>query len=178
MTDNNSPLVTLVDIFDNPIGECSKEDAHSFPRLHRAFSVYLYSGNKMLIQRRALSKYHSGGLWSNSCCSHPRPGETLREAVADRLPTELGISCDADELFSFIYYNRFNDSLYEYEFDHVFLGEFNGELTLNPDEAMDAKWVEISELEKMLVETPSLFSVWFLSSAPRVIAEIKKRNKN
>lgn len=172
---SNEPQVILVDTNDRELGGTGKGEAHQSPRLHRAFSVFLYSGDRMLIQQRADSKYHSGGLWANSCCSHPRPGESLAEAVPQRMMEELGFRCPVEELFDFVYFNRFNDNLYEYEYDHVFLGEYSGEYTLNPQEAQDARWITLDTLERELVENPSRYSVWFLTAAPRVIAEIRSR---
>ena len=175
---NNEPKVVLVDTRDNPRGEAFKSEAHRTPMLHRAFSVFLYDGNKMLVQRRAQDKYHSGGLWSNSCCSHPRPGETLAQAVQDRLREEMGITAPVEELFEFIYFCRFHDNLYEYEYDHVFLGRFSGNFDLNPAEASEARWLTLEALEQELVENPQHYSVWFLGAAPRVIAEICRREKD
>ncbi len=172
-----SPNVILVDINDNPIGEMEKQEAHITPHLHRAFSVFLYSGNKMLIQQRALEKYHSGGKWSNCCCSHPRPGEETTEAVPRRMLEELGFNCDVEEIFTFIYYAYIEeDGIYEYEYDHVFIGEYNGEYVLNPEEAMSAEWIDMDELAKEVVQNPRKYSVWFLHCINRVIAEIKARN--
>ncbi len=171
----NEPTVILVDTNDNAIGAMPKSEAHKKPHLHRAFSVFLHNGNKMLIQQRAKNKYHSPEIWANSCCSHPRPNEKLSEAVQNRMLEEIGFNCPVNEIFEFIYIAKFNDNLFEYEYDHVFLGEYKGEYTLNPEEAMDAKWIDIDELEKDLVENPQKYSVWFISAAPRVIAEIRKK---
>ncbi|MEG2073427.1 MAG: isopentenyl-diphosphate Delta-isomerase [Angelakisella sp.] len=175
MIQNNETQVTLVDINDRPIGAAAKSEAHKAPRLHRAFSVFLYSGERMLIAQRADGKYHSGGLWSNSCCSHPRPNESLAEAVPQRMQEELGFACPVEELFEFVYFCRFNDNLYEYEYDHVFLGEYSGEPILNPDEAQAVRWITLDELEHELITNPAAYSVWFLTAAPRVIAEIRKK---
>lgn len=174
-TQSNEPQIILVDINDRELGSIGKGEAHQSPRLHRAFSVFLYSGDRMLIQQRADSKYHSGGLWSNGCCSHPRRGESLAQAVPERMLEELGFDCPVEELFEFIYFSRFNDNLYEYEYDHVFLGEYSGEYILNPEEAQAARWIALDALERELVENPAAYSVWFLTAAPRVIAEIRNR---
>lgn len=176
MNSSLEPIVTLVDTNDRPIGQMEKQLAHIEPRLHRAFSVFIYSGNRMLIQQRAISKYHSGGLWSNCCCSHPRPEETLEDAIAQRMVEELGFCCPVREIMEFTYFCRFNDNLYEYEYDHVFLGEYSGEFVLNPQEAMAAKWIELDELERDLVENPRGYSVWFLGCAPQAINEIRRQN--
>ena len=173
--DINEDQLILVNISDEQVGTMGKEAAHREGRLHRAFSVFLYHDSKMLIQRRALHKYHSGGLWANSCCSHPRDGEVLDEAVTRRLQEELGIYCDCRELFSFVYRHQFHEMLYEYEYDHVFIGEYDGECKLNTDEAMEAKWVDIDELADDLTDHPEKYCVWFITAAPRVISYIRTK---
>lgn len=172
-TNNNEPQVVLVDIYDRPMGSLPKLTAHQSPRLHRAFSVFLYNGSRMLIQQRAEHKYHSGGLWSNSCCSHPRPGEELAQAVQSRMLEELGIAPPVHEIFEFSYICNFGNGLWEYEYDHVFIGQHSGEIALNPDEAQAMRWIEFEDLERELVECPQSYSVWFVGTAPRVIAEIR-----
>lgn len=166
--------VVLVDINDNEIRKEYKENAHRKPMLHRAFSVYLYNDKKqILIQKRALNKYHSPGLWANACCSHPGMGENVKKSALERLEDEIGVICDIDELFSFVYLNRFNDNLYEYEYDHVFVGNYNGKFILNEEEASEAKWIELDELERDLVSNPLKYSSWFIISAPRVIEYVR-----
>lgn len=166
----------LVDIFDNEIGKVSKAEAHSKPMLHRAFSVFLYNGNKMLIQQRAFHKYHSGGLFANTCCSHPRTSDILADASV-RLMEEVGISLGKDhlqELFSFTYLTKFNDHLFEYEFDHVIVGEYGGNYTINPDEVNDMMWIDVDTLSADMLKNPQKYSSWFLICAPKVINYIKK----
>ena len=119
--------IILVDIFDSEIGHTDKDDAHRRGLLHRAFSVFVIHDGRMLIQKRSRDKYHSGGLWTNACCSHPREGESLDQAVPRRMREELGFSSRAEELFSFVYRHVFSDGLVEYEFDHVFLADYDGE---------------------------------------------------
>ncbi len=172
----NEDDLILVNIFDEQVGTMGKAQAHREGRLHRAFSVFLYHGNEMLIQQRALHKYHSGGLWANSCCSHPREGETLDDAVRRRLKQELGVSCECEELFSFVYRHRFHASLYEYEYDHVFVGEYYGDPMPDPDEAVDVRWVDVDELAEELVVRPERYCVWFQTAAPKVIEWIKMKN--
>ena len=167
--------VLLVDTRDRPLGTADKGEAHAAPRLHRAFSVFLYSGDRMFLQRRARGKYHSGGLWSNACCSHPGPGEDILAAAVERTLAEVGVSAPLEEVFQFVYYSRFAPGLYEYEYDHVFLGRYDGPHTLDPEEAEEARWVPLGELEEALVERPRDFSVWFLASAPRVMDLIRQR---
>lgn len=175
MNNSSEPSVVLVDIHDNPIGTAPKSLAHATPRLHRAFSVFLYDGDRMMIQQRAEGKYHSGGLWSNSCCSHPRPHEELDEAVQARLLEELGITVPVEKVFEYTYFNRFHDAMYEYEYDHVFIGQYSGEFTLNPDEAQSMRWILLDELEHELVVSPERYSVWLVGTAARVIDAIRKR---
>lgn len=158
-----------VDVLDREIGKASKEICHQRGLLHRAFSVFLYRDGKLLLQQRARNKYHSGGLWANACCSHPRYGESLDFAVSRRLYEELGAVCQCDEINEFVYFHKFDSTLFEYEYDHVFLGEYKGEVSPNPEEIMDVKWVDINELSKSLVSNPELYSVWFLTAAPMVI---------
>lgn len=166
--------VVLVDINDKEIKKEYKVNAHNKPMLHRAFSVFLYNDKKqMLIQKRAINKYHSGGLWANACCSHPGMGENIRLSALERMEDEIGVICDIEELFSFIYLNKFNDDLYEYECDHVFVGKYNGEVILNEEEACESKWINLDELEKDLVDNPLKYASWFIISAPRVISYIK-----
>ena len=129
MPDNE---LILVDVFDREIGCIPKETAHRHPYLHRAFSIFLYHEQKLLLQKRAAEKYHSGGLWANACCSHPRWGEKLAEACQRRLQEELGIVCPLQELTSFVYLHQFGPKLYEYEYDHILLGQYAGPLQVNP----------------------------------------------
>ncbi len=167
----------LVDIFDNPVGSASKEEAHRKGLLHRAFSVLLVCGDKMLIQQRAMHKYHSGGLWSNSCCSHPRVGEELQAAVQRRLQEELGLQTPCRQVAEFVYHHKFSENLFEYEYDHVFVGQYNGKIELNPEEAMAMQWVSLDALAEDLCRNPQKYSVWFLTAAPMVLAELKKQQK-
>ena len=170
--------IIQVDLFDRPIGELSKVEAHHSALLHRAFSVFVYADGKMLIQQRALHKYHSGGLWANACCSHPRVGEQLKEAVQRRLVDELGIhTTSAEEIFSFVYYHKFQDCLYEYEFDHVFLLHYQGEVNPNLEEIERVAWVGYHELAEDLLQNPHKYAPWFTIAAPRVLAHLSlKKN--
>lgn len=179
MEKNAQDNLILVDIYDNEIGHAPKLEAHVKEQLHRAFSVFFVHDGKMLIQRRNLEKYHSGGLWANACCSHPRWGETLEDAIQKRMEEELGIlqgSCKPQELFSFTYYTHY-DGLSEYEFDHVFLTDYHGSIVVDPDEIMETRWVGLEELQKEMQEHPAKFSTWFLIAAPRVMEYVKKGSK-
>lgn len=161
-----------VDLMDQEVGYGEKLETHRNNRLHRAFSVFLYSNGKMLIQQRDQKKYHSGGLWANSCCSHPRRGEEVLEAAKRRLEEELGIRqeiCELKEIDSFIYFQAY-DGLSEYEFDHVIVAEYDGEFIPNPEEIQNLRWVTYEELEKELLEHPEMFAAWFLIAAPKVLS--------
>ena len=169
-----SDELILVDIYDNEIGAADKAAAHCRPLLHRAFSVFLYDDTenhaRILLQKRALSKYHSAGLWANTCCSHPRRGEDLCAAAAQRLAEEMGISSPPlQEISAFVYYHQFHDSLYEYEFDHVLVGRYNGSYQVNPAEAAEAAWVAEDILAQDLSANPRLYAPWFLIAAPLVL---------
>lgn len=152
-----------------------KHNAHQTPNLHRAFSVFLInSKGEILIQKRANDKYHSPGLWTNACCSHPqKEDESIANSAEKRLYEELGI-CDVKlkELFSFIYYTKFKDDLYEYENDTVLIGRYDGDIFLDPSEASEYKWISKTELSKELTTNPKDFTVWFLSCAPRVLNKL------
>lgn len=162
--------IIMVNERDQIVTYCSKEEAHKRGILHRAFSVFLISGSKMLIQQRAFEKYHSGGLWANACCSHPRKGEMLAVAIERRLSEELGIKGVAvRELFSFVYHFRFHAQLFEHEYDHVFLGEYDGPVDPNPEEIAQVRWVEMKDLKEELEVEKEKFAYWFQLAAPRVL---------
>ena len=176
MEKNASDKLIWVDLFDNEIGSGDKLETHVKNQLHRAFSVFIVYDGKMLIQRRARGKYHSAGLWANACCSHPRFGETLADAVQKRMEEELGIvrgACVPEELFSFNYFSQY-DGLSEYEIDHVFLTDYHGEINPDLDEIMELRWVDLDELKKEMEEKPQTFSTWFLIATPRVMEYVKK----
>jgi isopentenyl-diphosphate delta-isomerase len=164
--------IILVDIFDRQIGTAEKTEAHRLPRLHRAFSVFVHHEGKMLIQRRAAHKYHSGGLWANACCSHPKDGERTEDAVLRRMEQELGVSVNAEEMFSFVYLNKFRDDMFEYEYDHVFVADYSGKLTPNGDEIDAVEWVEFAEVARRLRDAPTIFAPWFPIAAPLVLKNL------
>ena len=176
MEKNANDKLIWVDIFDNEIGSGDKLETHVKSQLHRAFSVFIVHDGKMLIQRRALGKYHSAGLWANACCSHPRWGESLADAVQKRMEEELGIaqgSIFPEELFAFNYFTQY-DGLSEYEIDHVFLVDYDGELKVDPDEIMELRWITFEDLQKEMQDAPQNFSTWFLIATPRVLKNIDK----
>jgi len=153
--------IILVDEKDNQIGIGGKIKTHFEGRLHRAFSILIFnSKGELLIQQRAKTKQHSPGLWANTCCSHPRPNEILKEAAKRRLKEEMGIETDLKETFSFIYRAKSGDWI-EHEFDHVFLGKFDGEPKPNKEEAQDFRWIELQELKRDVKEHPEKYTFWF-----------------
>lgn len=176
-----SDEIILVNMNDEEIGCCEKMEAHRIPALHRAFSVFLYkrTGKKlyMLLQKRAEGKYHSGGLWTNACCSHPRRGETLAEAVPRRMAEELGIVAAVTEEFAFTYFHRFSENCAEFEFDHVFTGKWEGEVVPDPEEISEVSWMEFSDIEQGMLARPDSFSPWFLIAAPKVMAVLRNREQ-
>ena len=156
------PDVILVDQADRPVGRMEKQEAHRKGLLHRAFSVFLLDGSKLLIQRRALDKYHCGGLWSNTCCSHPAPGEPVLSAAERRLEEELGIkNARLRELDTFLYRAAFPNGLAEHELDHVLLGEYSGPVQPDPMEIAQVRWIDLEELQRDLQAFPQWYTPWF-----------------
>ena len=166
---SNEEIITLVDLDDEIIGYDTKDNIHKKGLLHRAFSIFIFNGNKMLLQKRNENKYHSGGLWTNACCSHQRKKETLETAIHRRLLEELGFDCKLEECFTFVYRNQFTNNTCEYELDHVFVGEYSGELKPNFDEVSEVQWIDIGELKKSMVLDPRKYTTWFIISAPRLM---------
>ena len=162
--------VILVDKDDCEIGVMEKMDAHKQSVLHRAFSVFLFNPQgKMLLQQRALTKYHSAGLWTNTCCSHPRPGETLENAVSRRLIEEMGINTKVFKAFDFIYQAELPDNLNEYEFDHVFIGNYDADVRPNHLEVANFVYQSIEEVEANLQSHPEKYTVGFKIAFPKVV---------
>jgi isopentenyl-diphosphate delta-isomerase len=154
--------VVLVDENDAEVGTLEKQRAHLEGRLHRALSVFvLNSRGEMLLQRRASGKYHSGGLWTNTCCSHPRPGEAVDEAARRRLREEMGIDVDLTPLFEFTYRADVGEGLVEHEYDHVFAGHYDGEPVPSVDEVDGWRWVPVAEVARQVREDPDAFTPWF-----------------
>ncbi|QPH40787.1 isopentenyl-diphosphate Delta-isomerase [Pedobacter endophyticus] len=161
--------VILVDENDLQIGQMEKLEAHQKGELHRAFSIFIFNNkNELLLQRRAKNKYHSGGLWTNTCCSHPRLGETNLAAANRRLKEEMGMECALNPVFSFLYKASFNDGLTEHELDHVFFGYSEGLPNLNTDEADDYRYVTLAALQKEIDEKPEAFTKWLQICLPKV----------
>ena len=166
--------VILVDTQDREIGTEFKIKAHREAKLHRAFSTFIFnSKGEMLLQQRALSKYHSGGLWTNICCGHPKPGETTLAGAKRRLKEENGIVSELREIFSFIYQVPFANGLSEHEFDHVLVGVFDGKAILNKKEAAAVKWVRQEWLEQDIREHEERYSYWLKKCYRKVIKRIR-----
>ena len=156
-------MVILVNEQDEPIGLMEKMEAHEKGVLHRAFSILIFNSNgEMLLQQRALSKYHSPGLWTNACCSHPRDGETVLEAANRRLSEEMGMQTDLTILTHFIYKADFDNGLTEHELDYVLRGITNDSPLINQEEVHDYRWINTADLSQWVKSTPSDFTVWFL----------------
>lgn len=166
--------VILVDENDQELGSCEKMEAHQNGWLHRAFSIFIFNQKgEMLLQQRALEKYHSPGLWTNACCSHPAPGENLEKAAGRRLVEELGFRTDLEKVFDFVYKAAFENGLSEYEFDHVLTGEYDGPIHFNTVEVMDICWKDPRVVEQELEADPSKFTAWFKIAFPKMISECK-----
>lgn len=161
--------VILVDEKDMPSGVSEKLTAHTEGLLHRAFSVFIFNHRgEMLLQQRATQKYHSGGLWTNAVCSHPAPGEETNNAVTRRLNEELGFSAPVKKIFDFIYRAELDNGLTEYEFDHVFAGEYDGPVNFNTDEVMNIEFKHVSTIKDLIDRHPGMFTAWFLIAFPKV----------
>lgn len=154
--------VILVDEQDRELGTLEKMEAHQKALLHRAISVFITNTKgEWLLQQRTLDKYHSKGLWTNTCCSHPMPGETTLQAAHRRLHEEMGLQSDLKEVFSFSYIQELENGLTEHEYDHVFVGVTDDIPEPHPDEVMDFKYISYSDLKKDIVQNPQNYTVWF-----------------
>ncbi len=154
--------VILVNAEDRAIGTMEKLEAHQKGLLHRAFSILIFnSQGKMLVQKRAKTKYHSGGLWTNACCSHPQPSESIEDAARRRLHEEMGIEANPKFAYKFTYKTTLDKNLIEYEVDHVLTATFDGEPTINEQEVEDWKYVSLEEIQKDAQLNPHLYTEWF-----------------
>lgn len=171
--------VVLVDEWDVSIGSMEKLAAHKEGRLHRAFSIFVFnSKGELLIQKRAAHKYHCGGLWSNTCCSHPQPEETdITSAAEERLFEEMGITCKLLEVFWFIYKTHFDNGLTEHELDHVLVGRSNDVPTPNPEEADDWKWMAPMKIIEDMKLKPELYTPWFRLCLGEVLLKLTENEK-
>jgi isopentenyl-diphosphate Delta-isomerase len=161
--------VILVNEQDEQVGSMEKMEAHYKGALHRAFSVFIFNNkNEMLLQQRAITKYHSGGLWTNACCSHPRPGESTIQAADRRLHEELGFSTSIEKIFDFKYNASFNNGLIEHEFDHVYVGNFQGQVKPNPSEVQDYCYMSMKDILASTQSHPHKYTAWFCIAFPQV----------
>ena len=162
---NPADELILVDLDDRETGYGEKLDVHRGGLLHRAFSVFLFDGGSVLVQRRAEGKYHSAGLLANTCCSHPRAGETVTDAAARRLRQECGIEgVSLREAGRFVYRAVFPNGLTEFEMDHVLVGEYAGPFTPNPEEVSELRRVPLDELKQDMLSSPEKYAAWFFTA--------------
>lgn len=154
--------VILVDNNDNAIGTMEKMEAHKRGVLHRAFSVLVFNREgQILLQKRAKGKYHSAGLWTNTCCSHPLPGEKIEDATRRRLREEMGIDVDTKFVYKFIYKTELDEALIEHEYDYVFFGYYNGEPIINSAEVESWKYADMKWIKNDMIENPDDYTFWF-----------------
>lgn len=166
--------VVLVNERDEAVGIEGKTRAHLLGTLHRAFSVFVInSAGQLLVQKRAATKYHSRNLWSNTCCGHPRPEETITEASRRRLGEEMGFESNLREVFSFLYRANLEDGLIENEFDHVLVGQFEGIPTPNPSEISEWRWVDVGGLSVDVRRNPENYTCWFHISFERFLRVLR-----
>jgi len=171
--------VILVDKQDNALGTMEKLAAHQAGRLHRAFSVFVFnSKGELLLQQRAHDKYHSAGKWSNTCCSHPRPGEQNIDAAKRRLKEEMGLDCELHYGFNFIYHTDFSNGLSEYEFDHVFFGKTDAQPVIDPQEVAAFAYITPEELNEQLKQNPDEYTEWFKICFENVIEHYNQQNND
>ncbi|HZX50299.1 MAG TPA: isopentenyl-diphosphate Delta-isomerase [Candidatus Paceibacterota bacterium] len=163
--------VTLVNEQDQPIGEGEKMQTHQEGKLHRSFSIFIFnSKGEVLLQQRAKSKYHSGGLWSNAACGHPRPGEETLAAAHRRLQEEMGFDCELQELLQFTYKVKLDHDLWEHEYDHVCKGKYDGQVHPNLEEVEDFEWVDKQTLLREVKRYPERYTEWFRIVLPRTLS--------
>ena len=162
--------VILVDEQDNEIGLMEKIEAHQKALLHRAFSVFVFNAKgEMLLHQRSLKKYHCGGLWTNACCSHPRSGETTLAAATRRLQEEMGFETPLEKIFDFTYQATFDNGLTEHEFDHVFVGYYDGAIDPNYNEVEEFIWASMERIQDSISKRGHFYTPWFLIAFPKVM---------
>jgi isopentenyl-diphosphate delta-isomerase len=170
--------VILVNEQDEQVGSMEKMEAHRRGTLHRAFSVFVFNDqNEMLLQQRAKTKYHSGSLWTNACCSHPRPFEQTESAATRRLKEELGFTTPLTKIFDFHYNAAFDNGLTEHEFDHVYVGYYSGIIVPNPAEVQDYCYKSVGEIEGTIQTHPQTYTAWFCIAFPKVIDWLRSQEK-
>lgn len=159
---NTEEMVVLVNENNQEIGVMDKQEAHVKGLLHRAFSIFIFnSEGQLLLQQRALHKYHSGGLWTNTCCSHPRPGESTIDAAHRRLQEEMGFDCELTEKFNFLYKATFENGLVEHELDFIYTGFYNTNPIINAEEVNSFSWMSIEDIKTDIIDKPNKYTVWF-----------------
>lgn len=169
-------FVILVDELDREQGTMGKMDVHKKAILHRAISVFIFnSKGEWLLQKRAFSKYHSNGLWTNTCCSHPYPGESNIQAANRRLMEEMGLTAELMEIFHFIYKEELDNELTEHELDHVFIGFSDDEPRINKNEVVDWKYLKYDDLIRNIADAPENYTVWFKKIVKRVNENLNNR---
>lgn len=169
--------VILVNELDEAIGSMEKMEAHEKALLHRAFSVFLFNKKgEMLLQKRAATKYHSPSLWTNACCSHPMPGEANEEAALRRLQEELGFTATVQKAFHFTYKAEFDNGLTEHEFDHVFIGEYEGAMQLNAEEVSEVCFKSIPVIKEEIARDAGSYTEWFKIALPLLEAWLQQNN--
>lgn len=167
--------VILVDSRNRELGAMDKTEAHQLGVLHRALSIFVFnSKGQLLIHRRAMGKYHSSGLWTNTCCSHPRPGEAIADAALRRLKEEMGFQTPLTELFSFLYKADLGNGIYEHEFDHVFIGKSDEFPFPDRREVAEWKWMSTDAISTEIDNHPNDFTIWFQLIFKDVIRRVKE----
>lgn len=173
---NNKNHVILVTEQDAPIGTMEKLEAHVKGVLHRAFSVFILNdAEELLLQKRADNKYHSGGLWSNTCCSHPTPDENTIDAAHRRLQEEMGFDTELQPIFTLCYKADVGNGLIENEYDHVYLGYYSGIVTINPEEASNSKFIALDDLQKELKDYPQHYTPWLKLAMPDFLKHLEQQ---
>ena len=171
--------VILVDENDQPLGTMEKMEVHEKALLHRAFSVFIFNNKgEMLLQKRAAGKYHSPGLWTNACCSHPQPGFETIAAASKRLQEEMGFTTSLNKAFDFIYKAPFDNGLTEYEFDHVLVGNYEGVILPNPEEVADYCYQSLSDIKTLLGSNASAYTAWFKIAFPKLETYLANQHSN
>ncbi|MDO3642923.1 MAG: isopentenyl-diphosphate Delta-isomerase [Mucilaginibacter sp.] len=170
--------VILVDENDNELGRMEKMQAHKVGALHRAVSVFIFNGGgQLLLQKRAAEKYHSPGKWSNTCCTHPRPGEASIDAARRRLNEEMGMDCGLTAWGTLLYCSAFDNGLIEHENDHIFIGVTNSVPVVNPAEVEDYQYVELRTLQQSIQQHPDRYTPWLSLCLDKIDLK-KKENEN
>lgn len=173
----NSEQVILVNERDEPIGSMDKIEVHRKALLHRAFSIFIFNKKgEMLLQQRSSGKYHSGGLWTNACCSHPYPGEDNLMAASRRLREEMGFTTSLNKIFDFTYKSEFDNGLTEFEFDHVFIGEYEGIIKPDMNEVKDHCFKKMDDIRESLESHPLKYTAWFHIAFPMLEKWLSKRD--